>query len=443
MSVGKEFFMSKEIHTQKHMTLSDRIFIEQALADHDSFKAIAAVLKKDPSTISKEVRKHRTFKEGSHYNLKNNCALLSSCQRSRICGGKQCSYLCKHSKVCDCTKHCPHFTPYLCPKLTKPPYVCNGCPNRACRHDKYFYRAKDADSAYEQTKHECRQGINLSSEERASLDALVSPLILKGQTMDHIFAQHKESIPCSERTLYRYIDSGVLSVKNIDLPRKVKYKPRRHSGTSEKLSGECTIGRTYSDFTDFLERHPETSVAEMDTVVGPEPGKVILTMLFRNCTFMLAFLMDNAKSGSVIQVFRFLQRELGAEIFSRLFPVILTDRGPEFSNPWALECNEYGEILSKVFYCNANAPYQKGRLEKNHEFLRYIMPKGTSFDAMTQEDITLCINHINSTARGSLNGRTPFELASLLLDKKLFGLLHLEPVEPDKVLLKPALLKQR
>ena len=194
---------------------------------------------------------------------------------------------------------------------------------------------------------------------------------------------------------------------------------------------------------EYLESHPEINVVEMDTVVGPEPGKVILTMLFRDCTFMLAFLMDNTKSESVIQVFRFLQGELGANTFSRLFPVILTDRGSEFSNPWALECDEYGEILSKVFYCNANAPYQKGRLEKNHEFLRYIMPKGTSFDAMTQEDITLCINHINSTARGSLNGRTPFELATLLLDEKLFKLLHLEPVEPDKVLLKPALLKQR
>ena len=435
--------MSKEIHTQKHMTLSDRIFIEQALANQDSFKDIAAILKKDPSTISKEVRKHRAFKEGSHYNLKNNCALLSSCQRSRICDGKLCCYPCKHSKVCDCTKHCPDFTPYLCPKLTKPPYVCNGCTNHACRHDKYFYRAKDADASYEQTKHECRQGINLSSEERASLDELVSPLILQGQTMDHIFAQHKESIPCSERTLYRYIDSGVLSVKNIDLPRKVKYKPRRQSDNSEKLSRKCTVGRTYADFTDFLERHPETCVVEMDTVVGPEPGKVILTMLFRNCTFMLAFLMDSTKSESVIQVFRFLQRGLDPDTFSRLFPVILTDRGSEFSNPWALECDEYGETLSKVFYCNANAPYQKGRLEKNHEFLRYIMPKGTSFDAMTQEDITLCVNHINSTARGSLNGRTPFELASLLLDEKLFTLLHLEPVEPDKVLLKPALLKQR
>lgn len=434
--------MSKSIHTQKHMTLSDRIFIEQALANHESFKDIAAVLKKDPSTISKEIRKHRLFKEGSHYNLKNNCSLLSSCQHMRICDGKLCSCPCKRSRTCDCTKHCPDFTPYICKKLNMPPYVCNGCSNHACRHDKYFYRAKDADSSYEQTKHECRQGINLTPEERASLDDLVSPLIRNGQTMDHIFSEHKEGIPCSKRTLYRYIDAGILSVRNIDLPRKVKYKPRKQSDTSEKLSRECTIGRTYNDFLEYSDNHPETNVVEMDTVVGPEPGRVILSMLFRNCTFMLAFLMDNTKSESVIKVFRFLQKELGSETFSQMFPIILTDRGPEFSNPWALECDEYGEILSKIFYCNANAPYQKGRLEKNHEFLRYIIPKGTSFDAMTQEDITLCINHINSTARGSLNGRTPYALASMLLDKKLFELLHLEPVEPDKVLLKPALLKQ-
>lgn len=364
MSVGKEFFMSKSIHTQKHMTLSDRIYIEQALLNHDSFKDIATILKKDPSTISKEIRKHRRLKEGSHYNIKNNCALLSSCNRSRICDGKLCNDLCKRSKTCDCTKHCPDFLPYLCPKLNKPPYVCNGCSNHACRYDKFFYRAKDANASYEQTKHECRQGINLTSEERAALDELVAPLILNGQTMDHIFAEHKEEIPCSERTLYRYIDAGVLSIKNIDLPRKVKYKPRKQSDTSEKLTRECTIGRSYSDFLEYLEQHPETNVVEMDTVVGPEPGKVILTMLFRNSTLMLAFLMVNNRSESVIKVFRFLQNELGSYVFSKLFPVILTDRGSEFSNPWAMECDEYGEILSKVFYCNANAPYQKGRLEK-------------------------------------------------------------------------------
>lgn len=356
--------MSIEIHTQKHMTLSDRIFIEQSLADHCSFKDIASVLKKDPSTISKEIRKHRTLKEGSHFGMKNNCALLSSCQFSHICEGKPCNDPCKRSKACDCTRHCAAFTPFVCPALKKPPYVCNACPNRACRHDKYYYRAKDADSSYEQFKHDCRQGVNLTPEERASLDALVSPLILSGQTMEHIFAGHGEAIPCSERTLYRYIDSGILSVRNIDLPRKVKYKPRKQSGDSGRLPREHVVGRTYSDFLEYLEGHPETNVVELDTVVGPEHGKVLLTMLFRNCTFMLAFLMDDTKSSSVVRVFRFLQGQLGPDTFARLFPTILTDRGPEFSNPLALERDECVEILSKVFYCNANAPYQKGRPEK-------------------------------------------------------------------------------
>lgn len=369
MSVGKEFSMSKEIHTQKHLTLSDRIFIEQSLAEHCSFKDIASVLKKDPSTVSKEVRKHRALKEGSHYALKNNCAFLSSCQSARICEGKLCHGLCKRSRVCDCTKHCAVFTPFVCPALKKPPYVCNGCHNHSCRQDKYYYRAKDAHSSYAQLKRDCRQGVNLTPEERASLDQLVSPLILSGQTMDHIFAEHGETIPCSERTLYRYIDSGILSVRNIDLPRKVNYKPRRQPGASQRLSREFTIGRTYADFLAHLEEHPDSNVMEMDTVVGPQPGRVLLTMLFRNCTFMLAFLMDDTKSSSVVQVFRFLQRELGSDTFARLFPILLTDRGSEFSNPSALECDEYGEILSKVFYCHANAPYQKGRLEKNHEFI--------------------------------------------------------------------------
>lgn len=349
MSVGKELFMSKEIHTQKHLTLSDRIFIEQSLADHCSFKDIASVLKKDPSTISKEVRKHRTLKEGSHYGLKNNCALLSSCQSARICVGKLCNDLCRHSKVCDCTKHCAEFTPFVCPVLKKPPYVCNGCSNHACRHDKYYYRAKDADSSYEQLKHDCRQGINLTPEERASLDGLVSPLILSGQTMDHIFAEHGEAIPCSERTLYRYIDSGILSVRNIDLPRKVKYKPRRQSNDPGRLPREYIAGRTYTDFLEYLESHPETNVVELDTVAGPEPGRVLLTMLFRNCTFMLAFLMDDTKSSSVVQVFRFLQRELGSGTFARLFPIILTDRGLNFQTLWLWNVTNMGKSFPKFF----------------------------------------------------------------------------------------------
>ena len=439
----KEFIMSKKIHTQKHMTLSDRIFIEQSVAGGEQFKQIAAVLKKDPSTISKEIRKHRALKKGSSYGQKNDCANLVPCDRFRICPGKTCPLPCKRSKSCDCTRRCPDYTAFVCPELLKPPYVCNGCKNHSCRHDKYYYRAKDADGTYRQLKHESRTGINLSSEERAALDNLVSPLILNGQTMDHIFTAHGDEIPCSERTLYRYIDSGVLSVKNIDLPRKVGYKPRKKHKGHDPIPRECFVGRTYADFLDFLTKWPETNVVEMDTVHGPAPGKVLLTMFFRSCAFMIAFLIDDTKSESVVGVFRSLQERMEPEQFASLFPVILTDRGSEFSNPLALECDGHGEILSRLFYCDANAPYQKGRLEKNHEFIRYVMPKGTSFDHLSQDDVTLMINHVNSTTRASLNDRTPFELAFLLLDPVLFSVLGLELVEADKVLLKPALLKQR
>ncbi|MFR7491750.1 MAG: hypothetical protein ACLUXK_06540 [[Ruminococcus] torques] len=102
----------------------------------------------------------------------------------------------------------------------------------------------------------------------------------------------------------------------------------------------------------------------------------------------------------------------------KLFPVILTDNGASFKDPAIFERPE-GELLSRVFYCDPMASWQKGRLEKNHEFIRYIIPKGTTFAGLDQEQVTLITNHINSVARASLNGCTPFELALLLIDRKL------------------------
>jgi IS30 family transposase len=80
-------------------------------------------------------------------------------------------------------------------------------------------------------------------------------------------------------------------------------------------------------------------------------------------------------------------------------------------------------------------------IEKNHEYIRMVVPKGKSFDKYTQEKITLMINHINSEARDSLNGCTPFKLSQLLLDNQLHTGLFLQEIEPDEVTLKAELLK--
>lgn len=113
---------------------------------------------------------------------------------------------------------------------------------------------------------------------------------------------------------------------------------------------------------------------------------------------------------------------------SRLFPVILTDNGSSFLDPSVFEMPHRQDIHTKVFYCDPMASWQKGRLEKNHEFIRYILPKGTSFELLTEQKVTLIMNHINSTARASLNGCTPFQLALLLLDAKLMEIMNLKAV---------------
>ena len=67
-------------------------------------------------------------------------------------------------------------------------------------------------------------------------------------------------------------------------------------------------------------------------------------------------------------------------MFEKNFPIILTDNGTEFGAPLSLEFN-FEEIgRTRIFYCNFHASYQKGMLEKKHEFIRNVLPKGTRFE---------------------------------------------------------------
>lgn len=180
----------------------------------------------------------------------------------------------------------------------------------------------------------------------------------------------------------------------------------------------------------------------MDTVEGKKGGKVLLTMLFRNSKLMLAFLLKQKDSSNVLKVFDYVESILGNDLFEKTFPIILTDNGSEFSNPLSLEFNQEGIGRTRIFYCNPEASYQKGSIEKSHEYIRYIIPKGSPMDNYTQQDITKMINHINSTARESLNGHTPYKLATILLHKDVLKKLNLKMVPANEIQLQPKLLKK-
>lgn len=118
-----------------------------------------------------------------------------------------------------------------------------------------------------------------------------------------------------------------------------------------------------------------------------------------------------------------------------------TDNGSEFKGPDELEYDGNIQERTNVFFCDPLASWQKVKLEKKHEYIRKVLPKGILFTEYTQSDMTLLKNHINSTARASLNDRKPYELAQLLVHPKLFEVMDLELIASDKVTLKPSLLK--
>jgi len=272
-----------------------------------------------------------------------------------------------------------------------------------------------------------------------ALDKLISPLILKGQPIAHIYANHKNEIKCSERTLYNYIDLRLLAVRNIDLRIKVKYKPRKSNKTSKEKTTH-RIGKSYIDFCAYMTENTDTEVVEMDTVYGRKGGKVLLTLFFRRSSLMAAILLNRCTQECVTEAFNKIYDEVGLDVFKASCPIFLTDNGSEFLNPDAIEYDLNGNQRTKVFFCDPMASYQKAQLEKNHEFIRYVLPKGRSFDHLNQEKITLLMNHINSVSRKGLNNNTPFKLAQPLLDSKLLDALSFKEIHPDDVHLKEELL---
>lgn len=427
------------------MTLSDRIAIEAGIYARKTLTEIAKSIYKSRRHVSEEIRRNGTQVSGEHPYRKI-CHNATGCKRKGLCGKADCTRRCCTCQEIDCQSICSTFRSGACKQLEKPPYVCNVCTNRRrCKMDRLYYIAQQADAVARRRYAQARSKPQIQGEDLAVLDALVTPLIRKGQPLTHIYAEHGEELPVSQRTLYHYIDEGVLSIGNLDLRRKVGYRPRKKkkAPTEGALNQKYRQNRTYEDFTAYMARRPDTMYVEMDTVKGcREQGKRMLTMHFVEQNFMLILLMRDGKAETVVEQFDWLTSVLGLETFRTLFPVILTDNGSEFKHTREMEYTVDGQRRTHVFYCDPQASWQKPHIEKNHEYIRYVLPRGKSFNPYTQQDIVLLLNHINSTRRSKLDGKTPFELAKSPEFQRLKAALELKAIPADEVNLTPRLLRK-
>lgn len=448
------------------LTAIDRLNIESGLNDGMTLYAIAKRIGRDLRTVIREIQaRAKVTTAGVPCRLPNKCARRKDCEKRNVC--KACARrrvrLCRFCSLCN--SHCGDYVEDVCGKLAKPPFVCNACPERKkCVLTRRFYRADDAQKDYERLLHESRKGVNLTEDEVARFDKLLFDLVQKGQSVHAVMANNAKLFTFCEKSAYRYINGGLLMTKRHHLPRACSVKPRRGDKPVEvRVDKLCRVGREYGAYLQRKAREPATPVTEMDTIEGKRGGKAILTLCFTSSGFMVGFLLESKTSASVSAAFGTIIARLAelyggdnGEIFgtyAELFQIILTDLGSEFSDPVSIECpcgasaEGWNPAIVNLYYCDPYSAWQKAHVERNHELVRYVLPKATpyteavNFDNLTQEDVELLFSHVNSYPRKALKDRTPYDLfvSSFGADiaEKVFGIRR---IEPNEVVLKPSLL---
>lgn len=387
---------------KKRLTIEDRILIENLLKLNYKLKDISNIIECESSTISREIKKRRITGKGIY-------------------------------KECEKTK--------------KFPFVCNGCFNKTyCRKKKYYYNYSKAQENYNYILKYSRTGIDMSLDELYYWDEYFkNKLKNRNQPITHIFSDIENIFSRSLPTFYRYVHEGRFPSLNDEmLARAYSYKPRKRTGEGNKIRIDNSIrkDRTIENMKAYLEIQPNANIVEMDTVIGKqEDKKCIMTLYFRNSKLMLMFLIDKYKTKAVSDVFKELRKRLGYELFKKMFEIVLTDNGWEFSKPDEIEFDyDTGEKLINIFYCNPYSSWEKGGIERNHEFIRYIIPKGITFDQLTNKNIIDMMNNINSVRRKSMEYKTPYELFKNIYGEECTKKLHLKLIHNDEVNLSYKLL---
>jgi len=421
-----------------HLTLENRVIIEDRLKHGKSLRSIAKELNKSPSTIMREVQNYSLEARANG----NDCKYRRICPVKNLCGKQDCNQKCARCKKIPCKRYCKDYEPMKCERLSSPSKVCNGCLSyTACQLAKITYNASKAQKLYEKTLTTKRAGFDITKEQLDKIEKLASPMLKKGCSPYHIKQTYKEELPVSERSLRRMVNLGVLSARNIDLRDMVKRKVRTNTRNKDRLAKLkiSKLGHLWKDYLEYIENH-EVGIVEMDCVEGKQnENETLLTLTFKSLSLQLAFIMDAHTSESVIKALDKVELSLGTELFQQMFPLILTDNGHEFADVEGMERSINGGKRTKIFFCEPNRSDEKGTCENHHRMIRWCIPKGTSLVPYKQNDISLMMNHINSYKRDKLFGKSAYEVARAIVPNDFFALLGLEEIPPSEINLTPSL----
>ena len=433
---------------QKHMTKEMRERIEKGIREGKSLKEIAKAIDKDPTTVSKEVLKHRSefVPQASIQKLSpcTKCDRFLRCNLTKVCSNECPNRQCRSCYRVDVPSRCSSFVKATCKRLERFPYVCNGCKrrNRSCLLRKFDYIPMSAHRQYEKELHESRQGLNLTGDEFKLIDDTLKQGFDKGQSINHIIANNPK-LGISVKTGYNYVNSGNFQVKHNDLPnyanhilkkRKIiipkEYEYQENQNMNRK-------GREYYDYLLYADSNDIIYHGELDCVgITKDYVGALLTIIIPKWSFLLLYKLNIKDMVHVNECINVVYDAMGYDKFNKYLGVLLTDRGPEFNDYQGIEFDKDGIRRCRLFYCDSGRSTQKPFVERiNREIRRYVF-KGQSVENLSQEDCDLIASYINNMTLDGLGKRTPREFAKRFLGEDILEKLNIKYIKPDDLIIK-------
>ena len=385
--------------TKEHLKLEERVKI-QSLIDSRYCRSLSRLAEEigcNRSTIYREIKNNSFVKNGIIESVKHDPNHIE-------CGIRK------------------HF-----------PYVCNGCTKEHCTKRKYFYDAYQADLYSKQDLHESRRHPMITTKALKELDTKVSERVLSGQSLYHIKETDRTIKQC-QSTIRRYINSGYLTARTIDLPRTVRFKAKPEYDYKRKRVNVALLnGRMYSDYIKKINDGNNHVVLQIDTVFGKKTDKTcILTVFETKSRFQWGYVINQTAAqvnGCIRKLMKDLKNACGGKLF---FDIILMDNGPEFEQVPLLEFDENGVLNFQSYFCDPYRSGQKGGCERNHEFIRYAYRKGESISSLSQGKLDNLFSQINSLKRRSLQGKSSYDVFVELygyIIAEIIGIIEIKPKE--------------
>jgi IS30 family transposase len=244
----------------KRLTIDNRMDIQAAIHDGKTISEISHMLGVSKSTISREL--NRKMIKGMF------CSTIKSIAACNVCSKK---------------------------------YYCN-------YHPKLYYDYKVSEDKAQDLRMTPRRKSRLSKGVIKEIDEIVTPLIMRGQSLHHIYVSDINlQMLCLERTLRRLIYRRELSVSPSSLRRYVRFP--HHLPKKEKSlvirDIRYIIGRKYSDYLNYVKAHQGISRVEYDSVIGKiNDFQAILTITFVKYDFQFGLLIKKGDSSSVLEVLK-------------------------------------------------------------------------------------------------------------------------------------------